>query len=106
MRVRLLPIALVTLFLASLAAVPTEARHRDRDRDRRFDRRSRVVVVVPQNRGHHRPHGWNHGRKAGWRGCDLPPGLAKKYGCHSSFRHDHRRTQRRPVIIIPFRLGF
>jgi hypothetical protein len=22
-----------------------------------------------------------HGQKRGWRGCDLPPGQAKKYGC-------------------------
>ncbi len=101
MRLRLLPIALVVLALASLAAVPAEARHRDRDRDRRFDRRSRVIVV-PQHRGYYRPYGWDRGHKHGWRGCDLPPGLAKKYGCRSNFRRDHRRVQRRPVIIIPF----
>ena len=102
MRLRLLPIALVVLFLAGLAAAPAEARHRDRDRDRRFDRRSRVIVV-PQQRGFHlRPRGWDRGQKHGWRGCDLPPGLAKKYGCRSNFRHDHRRMQRRPVIILPF----
>jgi len=106
MRLRLLPIALVVLVLASLAAVPSEARHRDR----RFnDRRTRVIVVdrsprvLVRDRGFsHRPHGWNQGRKVGWRGCDLPPGLAKKYGCRSNFRNDHRRVQRRPVIILPF----
>ncbi len=102
MRLRLLSVALVVLALASLAAVPASARHRDRDRDRRFDRRSRIIVV-PQHRDfRHRPRGWDRGHKRGWRGCDLPPGLAKKYGCHSSFRHEHRRVNRRPVIIIPF----
>jgi len=103
MRLRLLPIALLLFVFIILSAAPAEARHRDRDRGRRFDNRGRVVVVVPQrrgfhHRGFHRPHGWNQGRKVGWGHCDLPPGLAKKYGCHSSFRG--RRAQR-PVIVIP-----
>ena len=121
MRLRLLPIALVVLALASLAAVPASARHRDR----RFnDRRTRVIVVdrsprvtffqdrsffdrsprvtVFGNRGFaDRPHGWNRGRKVGWGNCDLPPGLAKKYGCRSNFRNDNRRVNQRPVIVLP-----
>lgn len=105
MRLRLLPIALVVLAFTVLAAVPSEARHRDR----RFnDRRTRVIVVdrsprvLVRDRGFsHRPHGWNRGRKVGWRGCDLPPGLAKKYGCYSSFRRDHRRVNQRPIIVVP-----
>jgi hypothetical protein len=101
MRLRLLSIALIVLALASLAAVPASARHRDRDRGRRFDRRSRVIVV-PQYRGYYRPYGWDRGHKRGWRGGHLPPGLAKKYGYRSNFRHDHRRVNRLPVIIIPF----
>jgi len=48
-----------------------------------------VLTVAPalaDDRGHrgqyNEPPGWNHGRKAGWRNCDLPPGLAKKRGCY------------------------
>ncbi|MGH9787131.1 MAG: hypothetical protein ACRD4U_00330, partial [Candidatus Acidiferrales bacterium] len=106
MRFRLLPIALVVLALTVLAAAPVEARHRDRDR------RSRVIVVersprvifLERDRGFSdRPHGWDRGRKVGWGNCDLPPGLAKKYGCHSSFRDRrvNRRVDQRPVVIIP-----
>jgi hypothetical protein len=101
MRLRLLSIALIVLALASLAAVPASARHRDRDRDRRFDRRSRVIVV-PQYRGYHRPYGWDRGHKHGWRGGHLPPGLAKKYHYRSRHRHHHRYENRRPIVIIPF----
>jgi hypothetical protein len=28
--------------------------------------------------GFHQPPGWSRGRKVGWRGGHLPPGLAKK----------------------------
>jgi hypothetical protein len=31
-----------------------------------------------------RPAGWDKGKKTGWGDCDLPPGLAKKQGCHST----------------------
>ncbi len=47
-----------------------------------------TVVVGDGGYGHGygygpgRPPGWAHGRKRGWGGCDLPPGLAKKYGCY------------------------
>ncbi len=27
-------------------------------------------------------HGAYHGKKKGWRGCNLPPGQAKKHGCY------------------------
>ena len=40
----------------------------------------------PHGHGHeyheHENHGHEmHGKKRGWRGCNLPPGQAKKYGC-------------------------
>ena len=56
----------------------------------RFDDRGAVrarsprVLVVDDFARSSRPPGWNHGRKVGWRGCDLPPGLAKKYGCYNT----------------------
>ncbi len=110
MRIRLLPIAVVVMAFAVLAAVPAEARHRGRRYD---DRRARVVVVdrsprvfVVRGNDNHvgRPYGWNRGRKAGWGNCDLPPGLAMKYGCYD------RRTvivRERPVYRRPlFYFGF
>lgn len=123
MRIRLLPIAVVVMAFAVLAAVPAEARHRGRRFD---DRRARVVVVdrsprvfavrdrFDDRRGRFdyrrdrfdgdRPYGWNRGRKVGWGNCDLPPGLAKKYGCYD------RRTiilRERPVYRRPlFYFGF
>jgi len=108
MRFRLLPIAVVVMAFAVLAAVPAEARHRGRRFD---DRRARVVVVdrsprviVVRDRYAGRPYGWSRGNKVGWGNCDLPPGLAKKYGCYD------RRTiivRERPVYRRPlFYFGF
>jgi hypothetical protein len=52
----------------------------------------RITVVIGNGRyGYYegkdygRPPGWDHGRKRGWRGCDLPPGQAKKYGCGDNY---------------------
>ena len=107
MRNRLLSLALVALMLAVLAAVPAEAR----DRGRRFDdRRARVVVVdrsprvvVVRDRFDGRPYGWNRGRKVGWGNCDLPPGLAKKYGCSDRvIILRERPVYRRPVLFFSF----
>jgi len=105
---RLLSMALVALMLAVLAAVPAEAR----DRGRRFDdRRTRVivvdrsprVVVVPQYRSSYRPYGWDRGRKVGWGNCDLPPGLAKRYGCSNrTIILRERPVYRRPAFFFSF----
>jgi len=60
-------------------------------------RHGRVTVVVGdpgyggyvqygnEDYGYGRPQGYDRGRKRGWRGCDLPPGQAKKYGCQSNY---------------------
>lgn len=55
----------------------------------RGHRRSNVVVVV-NSRHHDWDDGWYRGRRVGWRGCDLPPGLAWRYGCYD-----------RPVVLVP-----
>ena len=57
-----------------------DVRHHDRDHDRR--------VIV---RHHHSstPPGADHGRKVGWGNCNMPPGQAKKVGCHSTAHHHH-----------------
>ena len=33
--------------------------------------------------GDSRPPGWSRGKKTGWGDCGLPPGQARKYGCHT-----------------------
>ena len=80
-------LALVT---ACAAALSTPALARDRWRGGR----DRVVIVV-HSRDFDRDDGWRYGgwdrgRRVGWRGCDLPPGLARRYGCYN-----------RPVGLVP-----
>ena len=121
MRIRLLPIAVVVMALAVLAAVPAEARHRGRRFD---DRRARVVVVDRsprvvivrdrddswfdrfdnrRDRFEGRPYGWSRGNKVGWGNCDLPPGLAKKYGCSNrTIILRERPVYRRPLFYFGF----
>src|SRR5690242_18548399 len=59
--------------------------HRDHDRDRawehrRHEREERREHERREWREHHardhRPPGWDHGRKRGWDGRDVPPGQA------------------------------
>lgn len=79
-------LALLTACAAALS-VPALAHDRWRgDRDS-------VVVVVNGHRDYD-DYGWRRGYwtyRPGWRGCDLPPGLAKKYGCYG-----------RPVVVRPY----
>jgi hypothetical protein len=80
---------------------------RDRDRAQRHDR-----DVVREHREHRRdifvrdehgrPPGWDRGKKTGWGDCDLPPGLAKKQGCHSFHHETHHTvsgTTSHPVVV-------
>ena len=47
-----------------------------------------------------RPPGWDHGKKTGWRGGDMPPGQAKKQGygpqanAQPSYSNSHRDMHR------------
>jgi hypothetical protein len=75
------------------------ARHEERERRERFERERRERERIERERherferAHANPPGWSKGKKTGWGDCDLPPGQAKKYGCHShdrSHRHKHR----------------
>ena len=52
---------------------------KDRDHDRDHDR--------DRDRDKHTP-GWSQGKKTGWGDCNLPPGQAKKQGCHGDGDHD------------------
>ncbi len=60
----------------------------DHDRDDGFDRR-RGSILGQSNR----PPGWSHGRKTGWGNCDVPPGQAKKEGCHNGVFTRRRRDR-------------
>ncbi len=68
-----------------------------------------VLTVAParaDDRGHRGRHnddppGWSHGRKAGWRNCDLPPGLAKKRGCYpTGFRRVRYPMERGNFVVV------
>ena len=59
--------------------------HHDNDRDKDHDRDH------DKDRDHDRdkrPPGWSKGKKTGWGNCNLPPGQAKKQGCHGDGDHD------------------
>lgn len=111
MRRGMLLLSLAAL-VALLLAAPARAEHRHR-RGRVVVDTPRVVIVSPGSSITQRPPGWDRGRKVGWGNCDLPPGLAKKYGCGSGFfLHDvrGRRFDRRLgrdsglIIHVPGRL--
>ena len=112
---KLLLLALLAMFAAPSIA---QADHGRRGRDR-----SRVVVYADFGRYDHGyrggyydgyPRGWDRGRKVGWGDCDLPPGLARKYGCYDRsyypayYRHYPDRYPRRGrvrgsvTVHIPF----
>ncbi len=78
----------LVLVTACAAALSVPALAHDRWRGGRDS----VVVVVNDDDYDYGWRGgyWAPGRRVGWRGCDLPPGLAKKYGCYN-----------RPVVLVP-----
>jgi hypothetical protein len=57
-------------------------KHSDDDDDRGWEQRDGYEYRTYRDRDG-RPPGWNRGKKTGWGNCGLPPGQAKKYGCHS-----------------------
>lgn len=68
-----------------------------------------VLTVAPamaQGRGHRGRHnddppGWSHGRKVGWRNCDLPPGQAKKRGCIATgFQRVRYPVERGRTVVV------
>jgi hypothetical protein len=64
-----------------------DVRHHDRDRHGDRDRDDRRIIISRHHTS--RPPGWDHGRKVGWGNCNMPPGQAKKAGCHSTVHHHH-----------------
>lgn len=92
--------AALGLGLLLLSAQPAVADHRHQRRGRVLIDTPRVIVVAPGTLLAHQPPGWERGHKVGWRGCDLPPGLAKKYGCRRGFLRRDPRLHRRPGVVI------
>ncbi len=119
---RLLRSAVLAVVAVVMMGLPALARHdNDRDDDRDNDRvviirdtrprnaivvrevRSPRVIVVP-DRFDDRPYGWSRGRKVGWGNCDLPPGLAKKYGCsnRNTIILRERPVYRQPLFFFSY----
>lgn len=69
---------------------------RDHDRVRGPNR---VLFPRPHDLSNH-PQGWDRGRKTGWGNCDVPPGLAKKFGCRGFVFRGDRHAHRGPVVPI------
>jgi hypothetical protein len=65
------------------------------------------VAVVVNGYDRDYDYGWRRGyrgpgRRVGWRGCDLPPGLAKKYGCYNGAVVVAPRYYYRPHYYRPY----
>ena len=63
----------------------TEHRRWEQSRTREHWRHQRERWAAEHRREEHRPNGWDHGRKTGWGGNDVPPGQAKKDYRNTSF---------------------
>ncbi len=62
-----------------------------------------VLAAAPPMAQGHGPgkNGWNHGRKAGWGNCDLPPGIAKKRGCYPTrYRLVRYPVERGGIVVV------
>ncbi|MCI0354884.1 MAG: hypothetical protein L0099_07590 [Acidobacteria bacterium] len=121
MHSRLSGIALLTL--AVMLLLPASSMAHDRGRGNKWKRQPRVVyrhngdwgwryyLIGGRYYGPYR-QGWDCGRKVGWGNCDLPPGLAKKYGCNGAYYRTDRFYRGYPVVSVPlddrgrFRLEF
>ena len=110
MRSKLSGIAL--LMFAVVLLLPTVSVAHDRGRGNSWKRQHRVEQRFDRDAGwryyyiggrYYGPYrqGWDRGRKVGWGNCDLPPGLAKKYGCNGAFNRTDRIYRGYPVISIP-----
>jgi len=69
-------------------------RDHDKDRDRGHDKDR------DRDRDKH-PPGWSQGKKTGWGDCNLPPGQAKKQGCHGDDHRRHASATPTPTPVNP-----
>jgi len=102
MKSGLLRWGLAAAFMLAVSASPALAQGRGNSKDRERGGSVDAQASVHVQKGDHdrsfagthgpqgRPPGWDHGRKTGWGNCDVPPGQAKKYGCHNV--RSRRRT--------------
>jgi hypothetical protein len=94
------PLALALAIFAAPAMAQGRGNDRSHDRAGSVDAQASASVRLPdrdrdrdlgRTRGlGDRPPGWGRGRKTGWGDCNLPPGQAKKYGCHRVAGRTHR----------------
>jgi hypothetical protein len=54
---------------------------RDHERQREIAREHERERWQREHAANRQPSGWNHGKKEGWKKCDVPPGKAKTNGC-------------------------
>jgi hypothetical protein len=72
-----------------------EHRNWERSRTREHWQHQRSRWQAEHRRNEHRPNGWDHGRKTGWGGNNVPPGQAKKDGGNVPFHPvDHSGRDR------------
>ncbi len=77
------------------------------DRDDYYGDYGRYVggYYTQYNDPYNYPPDWHHGRKVGWRGCNLPPGLAKKYGCGAYYYNGNYYRPNGTIISVTFATG-
>jgi hypothetical protein len=73
---------LAGIALALVPAAFAKDKHHDRHQDKH---------AISQSH----PAGWDKGKKTGWGDCDVPPGQAKKVGCHPNDTAHHDRDHDR-----------
>ncbi len=120
MRSKLTSIALLLFVLMLLLPSSAMAKDRGNGKGKKWKSQSRVVYRISDpgwryyqiGGRYYGPYNYQPGRRVGWGGCDLPPGLAKKYGCRGAWTRMDRYYRGYPVISIPlddrgrFRLEF
>lgn len=89
---------------AAMADHGNHGKHGNKHEDSAWERKDGYEYRTFE--GDDRPPGWSHGKKTGWGDCGLPPGQAKKYGCHAySYQgrtyYYHRDDQGRIIVRRP-----
>jgi hypothetical protein len=89
--------ALITGFLSVALLGGSAFADHGRGHDREHDRREHEHHAIADRDHDRRPAGWDHGRKTGWHGHDVPPGQAKKAEArHEAWRdREHREHEAR-----------
>lgn len=95
--------ALARRHVAIFSDVRINSFHRDYDDYDDDDGGYGRVYYIPYF-GYYPYYGY-HGRREGWRGCSLPPGLAKKYGCYAYYRDGYYYRPDGTIISVTIGAG-